>query len=232
MNNFKAIIFDMDGLLLDSEKISFDTFNETLKLFNLEKENKLFYQMIGKDEKSWKNLLKENLSGKTDPNKFAKVWSDLYKKETTSKPIPIKDGAVALLNHLKDLKLITAIATSTKTNTAKEKLKNARLLEYFQLVIGGDQVKKGKPNPDIYLHVADKLSVNPQQCLALEDSENGVKSAISANMRVIQIPDMVQPSNELKQLGHTVLASLEDVICYDFSSFPSVLGGNVYESYN
>jgi len=95
---------------------------------------------------------------------------------------------------------------------AQEKLKNSGLLEYFQLVIGGEQVKKGKPNPDIYLHVADRLSVNPQYCLALEDSENGVKSAVSANMRVIQIPDMVQPSDELKQLGHTVLPSLYDVI--------------------
>ena len=205
----------MDGLLLDSERISFNTFRETLKQFNLKEDNELFYQMIGKDERSWRKLLKESLSDKIDTDKFARVWSDLYQREI-SKPIPVKDGAEALLTYLKELKMVTAVATSTKTKMAKEKLKNAGLLESFDLIIGGDQVKKGKPHPEIYLLVAERLSVNPQRCLALEDSENGVKSAVSAKMSVIQIPDMVQPSEELKKLGHTIFVSLEDVVGYDF----------------
>ena len=216
MHNFEAVIFDMDGLLLDSEKISFSTFKEALKVFNIEKKSDLFYTMIGKDAISCKNILKESLSDKVDHDEFGKVWSDLYKKETTLKPIPVKDGAIALLNHLKDLKVTIAVATSTDTNMAKEKLKNAGLLEYFTMVVGGDQIKRGKPNPDIYLHVANKLSVNPKKCLALEDSENGVKSAASAGMTVIQIPDIIQPSNGLKQLGHIILSCLEDTLHYNF----------------
>jgi len=216
MHNFEAVIFDMDGLLLDSEKISFSTFKEALKVFNIEKKSDLFYTMIGKDAISCKNILKEGLSDKVDHDEFGKVWSDLYKKETTLKPIPIKDGVITLLNHLKDLKVTIAVATSTDTNMAKEKLKNAGLLEYFTMVVGGDQIKRGKPNPDIYLHVANKLSVNPKKCLALEDSENGVKSAASAGMTVIQIPDIIQPSNGLKQLGHIILSCLEDTLHYNF----------------
>jgi len=104
----------------------------------------------------------------------------------------------------------------------KKRLKHAGLLEYFDLIIGGDQVEKGKPHPDIYLLVTENLLVNPQRCLALEDSENGVKSAVSTQMSVIQIPDMMQPSEELKQLGHTILASLEDVVGYDFISKETV----------
>jgi len=218
MQNCKAVIFDMDGLLLDSEKIAFDTFTKSLKVFNLEKESLLFYKMIGKDSTSCKNILKEGLSNKINHEEFGKIWSDLYKKETILKPIPVKNGVKSLLNHLKDLKIIMAVATSTDTDLAKEKLKKSGLLEYFTLVIGGDKVNIGKPSPDIYLYVANKLSVNPQHCLALEDSENGVKSAISSGMNVIQIPDIVQPSNELKQLGHIILSSLEDVITYDFQS--------------
>ena len=217
MHNFEAVIFDMDGLLLDSEKISFDTFKEALKIFHLEKESSLFYTMIGKDAISCKNILKKGLSDKVDHDEFGKIWSDLYKKETTLKPIPVKNGAISLLNHLKDINVITAVATSTDTNMAKEKLENAGLLEYFTVIVGGDQIKRGKPNPEIYLYVADKLSVNPKNCLALEDSENGVKSAVATGMTVIQIPDIVQPSEELKQLGHIILSSLEDTLIYNFS---------------
>jgi len=216
MHNFEAVIFDMDGLLLDSEKIAFDTFTKSLKVFNLEKEKLLFYKMIGKDSTSCKNILKEGLSDKINHNEFEKVWSDLYQKETTLKPIPVKNGVKSLLNHLKDLKIIMAVATSTDTDLAKEKLKKSQLLEYFSLVVGGDKVNIGKPNPEIYLHVADKLSVNPKNCLALEDSENGVKSAVATGMTVIQIPDIVQPSDELKQLGHIILSSLEDTLYYNF----------------
>jgi beta-phosphoglucomutase-like phosphatase (HAD superfamily) len=90
------------------------------------------------------------------------------------------------------------------------------LLDYFEIVIGGDQVERGKPDPDIYLKAASALSAAPSKCLALEDSTNGVKAAVAAGMTVVQIPDLVQPNEELLQLGHIVLSSLADVPKYNF----------------
>jgi beta-phosphoglucomutase-like phosphatase (HAD superfamily) len=109
-----------------------------------------------------------------------------------------------------------AVATSTRTKRATEKLGDAGLLDYFKIVIGGDQVEQGKPDPEIYLKAASALSSAPSRCLALEDSANGVKAAVAAGMTVVQIPDLVPPSDELLQLGHIVLSSLADVPKYDF----------------
>ena len=91
-------------------------------------------------------------------------------------------------------------------------------MEKFVAIVGGDQVQKSKPHPDIYFKAAAILGVTPKNCLALEDSENGVRSAVSAGMTVVQIPDLVQPSLDLRGLGHIVLGSLRDVANYAFAA--------------
>ena len=86
----------------------------------------------------------------------------------------------------------------------------------FDTIIGGDQVKKSKPHPDIYLKAAEALEVRTNDCLALEDSENGVRSAVAAGMTVVQIPDLVKPSYDLLKLGHIVLNSMQEVLHFEF----------------
>lgn len=216
MNNFEAIIFDMDGLLLDSEEIALVAFNETLDYFGLESQTELFFKLIGTNALSCRKILREELRGKTDSDKFGKLWDKMYMEKTLEAPIPLKKGVLELLDYINNIGLISAVATSTKTEEAIKKLKSAGILDYFKVVVGGERVKEGKPNPEIYLLAAKELSVNPKNCLGLEDSENGVKSAFSAGLTVIQIPDLVQPSDELKKLGHIILESLDDVVNYQF----------------
>ncbi len=216
MNRFEAIIFDMDGLLLDSERISMVAFNETLEYFGLGNEPELFLKTIGTNAQSCRMILKKGLENKVDSDKFGKAWFEKYIEKTTSAPVPLKNGAKELLIYIRNMGIPVAVATSTGTNLAKKKLENAGISKYFNVVIGGDQVQKGKPDPEIYLKVADSLSVNPEKCLGLEDSENGVKSALAAGLTVIQIPDMVQPDKDFKSLGHTVLECLDEVIGYKF----------------
>jgi beta-phosphoglucomutase-like phosphatase (HAD superfamily) len=93
-------------------------------------------------------------------------------------------------------------------------LRKSGVLDRFQAVIGSDQVRNGKPEPDIYLKAAGLLNARPERCLALEDSENGVRAAVGAGMTVVQIPDLVQPSAELLALGHIVLDSLREVAAH------------------
>ena len=125
--------------------------------------------------------------------------------------IPLKSGAEELLQDLKRGGIPMAVATSTPNPRATHMLRNSGMLQAFDVVVAGDQVQRGKPLPDIYLRAAELLGVPPERCLALEDSENGVRSALAAGMTVIQVPDLVEPSDAVRDLGHTILGTLHDV---------------------
>lgn len=217
MNHFDAVLFDMDGLLLDSEQLALVAFNEALDFFGLESETKLFFKTIGTNALSCKIILREGLNKKTDPDKFGKLWSQKYTEKTLEAPIPLKKGALKLLKYINKIGLTSAVATSTESVMAAKKLESSGILDYFEIIVGGERVKRGKPDPEIFLLAAKELSANPKNCLGLEDSENGVKSAVSAGLTVIQIPDLVQPSDTLKKLGHIILEDLGDVENYQFN---------------
>ena len=216
MKQFDAVIFDMDGLLLDTERIALVAFHATCEHFGLGDETKVFMRCIGTNTALGEQVLKEGLQGKVDHLEFAHVWDAKYIQRTSNTPIPLKDGAAELLEHLAAVGVPAAVATSTVSTRAIQKLQDAGILASFKAVVGGDQVKNSKPHPDIYIKAAEVLGVKPGGCLALEDSENGVRSAVSAGMTVIQIPDMVKPSPALRSLGHIILHSLHDVRTYAF----------------
>ena len=125
---------------------------------------------------------------------------------------------MALLDAVAELGLPMAIATSSGTVHALEKLRQAGVLERFKAVIGADQVVRPKPDPEVYLKAAGCLGADPRACLAVEDSEYGVRAAHAAGMTVIQVPDLSQPSADLRALGHIVLASLQEVAGYPFAT--------------
>lgn len=216
MKNFKAIIFDMDGLLLDSERIALNAFTETLHHFDQEPDNELFKRCIGTNAEMSGKIIREGLQDKVDHAVFNKIWDQKYTEKTTDKPIPLKTGVTELLAQIKEIKIPAAVATSTKTHKAEHKLRNADILDVFSFIVGGDQVERSKPHPDIYLKAAEKLGANPRNCLAFEDSENGVKSAFAAGLTVVQVPDLVAPSPSLEHLGHIIVDSLLDVLSYNF----------------
>jgi HAD superfamily hydrolase (TIGR01509 family) len=216
MKQFEAIIFDMDGLLLDTERIALSAFLETCDQLGICAQRDLFVRCIGTNPSLGREVLKQGLQGQVDHLLFEQVWDSKYADRTSNGPIPLKEGAAELLAEVSSLQIRTAVATSTQTGRAREKLKKGGLLERFQAVVGGDQVQNSKPAPDIYLKAAEVLNARPSACLALEDSENGVRAAVGAGMTVVQIPDLVQPSDYLLTLGHIVLPSLSDVAAYPF----------------
>jgi HAD superfamily hydrolase (TIGR01509 family) len=214
MRRFEAIIFDMDGLLLDTERIAQSAFLETCRELGVCGQDELFIRCIGTNQARGREVLRAGLQGQADFLRFEQVWEAKYVERISHGPIPVKEGALELLERVLSLRIPAAVATSTRTARAQEKLRKSGILDRFQTVVGGDQVRNSKPAPDIYLRAAEVLSARPEACLALEDSENGVRAAVSAGMTVVQIPDLVQPSPDLLALGHIVLPSLRDVADY------------------
>jgi HAD superfamily hydrolase (TIGR01509 family) len=218
LTRFAAVIFDMDGLLLDTERIAFETFVLACQHFELGDQAAVFYRCLGTNQARGHEVLREGLGGRVDPVTFGGVWESHYVAATSTRPVPLKPGVKQLLADLDQLGVPAAVATSTSSERAAKKLDAAGLGRHFAAVVGGDQVEHSKPHPAIYLRAADVLGVDPARCLALEDSDNGVRAAVSAGMTVIQIPDLVPPSPELLALGHTVLESLDQVAAFAFGA--------------
>ncbi len=208
-----ATIFDMDGLLIDSERIALSTFQSVCDRHELGEQFALYLRLLGTTDETSQIILQETLPAHIEVDHFMKTWMGLY-VEQTSTAVPLMTGVTALLDHLEHIDMPKSVATSTRTDHATSKLEMSGILHRFRHVTGGDQVTHGKPSPDIYLKAAHRLGVDPAHCLALEDSPNGVRAALSAGMQVIQIPSLVQPDAEVRAFGHTVLEDLHRVIDY------------------
>jgi HAD superfamily hydrolase (TIGR01509 family) len=211
LKNIHAIIFDMDGLLLDSERIALSTFIDACREHDFEPDVNVYFKCIGTTEVQTREILL-NGYGKDFPfNAVYKLWKNKYHEEISSKPVPLKDGVLDLLQYLQKKDIKKAVVTSTNQESAVKRLASSEIVHFFEFVLGGDQVSRGKPDPEIYLTACRKLNVAPANCLALEDSNNGVLSAFSAGLTVIQIPDLLEPSARVKALGHNIVKSLFDV---------------------
>jgi HAD superfamily hydrolase (TIGR01509 family) len=216
MKNFKLAIFDMDGLLLDSELLALKAFEAGCSQFNLGDQTDLFMQFVGTNADKGNAVMKQALDDLIDVDEFIATWRGIYADWIAKEPVPLKSGVKDVLMHLTSLNIPIAVATSTKTVAAENKLKMAGIFDYFEVVIGGDQVSHSKPKPDIFLKAAASLACEPSSCIAFEDSPNGVKSAVAAGMTVVQIPDMIEPDDALLKLGHIVLDNLSDVLTFNF----------------
>lgn len=139
------------------------------------------------------------------------TWTERYTETINRNAIPVKDGAEELLSYLSARRVCCAVVTSTHSEMATHKLHRAGLVSHFEFIIGGEHVRNGKPDPEPYLTAATRLSIAPANCIALEDSENGVRSAVAAGMAVLQVPDLVAPSEELLLLDHQIYANLREV---------------------
>ncbi|WP_417347540.1 HAD family hydrolase [Ferrimonas sp.] len=207
---FQAAIFDMDGLLLDTERLCMRIFKEACAVQNLPFFEDVYLSIIGRNSVGIERIFRKAYGD--DLDRLDAEWRVRYHGVVRNEPIPIKDGVVELLSWLKSKGIPTAVATSTVNDVAKRKLELAGLDKYFDALATGCEVKNGKPDPEIFLLAANRLDVNPATCLAFEDSNNGVRSAVAANMITYQIPDLVQPDDEVRALGHKVMPSMVQVL--------------------
>jgi HAD superfamily hydrolase (TIGR01509 family) len=211
LKNIRAVIFDMDGLLLDSEPVGLSAFVESCRECGYEPDTRVYYKCIGTNYAGTKEVLTREYGPGFPFDDIYPIWHKKYREGITSVPMPLKPGARDILNYLETEGIKKAVVTSTRQETASKMLSNTNLLDYFEFVLGGDQIEKGKPDPEIYLTGCRRLGEEPTHCLALEDSDNGVLAAYSAGVEVIQVPDLIEPSDRVKALGHRIVRSLGEV---------------------
>lgn len=211
MKNVKGIIFDMDGVLIDTEKISFDSFKKVFKDYNYQIDEEFYIKLIGHNVKSIKQIM---LSEYGDDFPFDEIYDkkvklsiDTIKKEG----LTVKRGVQQLIDYLKDNNYRIAVATSTRRQRAYEHLKEIGVLDKVDYVICGDQVMNSKPDPEIFLKAAEGIRMLPEECVVIEDSEAGIIAAYNAGIKSINVPDMIEPNDIIKKLSYKICNDLIEV---------------------
>jgi HAD superfamily hydrolase (TIGR01509 family) len=205
----RAVLFDLDGLILDSEAIVWAIMPVVAQKFGVTLERELFLELIGRHGSDVEDRLLAAWGRDFPLAEFKQHSAAAWQDYTKTRPIPVKPGLDALIDCLDRRGIKRAIATSTRHQRTLHKLDSAGLAGRFDLVIGGDMVQQSKPAPDIYLLAADKLGVDARDCVVLEDSEPGARAGLAAGATVLLIPDLKPPSDELAGLVHAVLPSLD-----------------------
>ncbi|WP_309024683.1 HAD family phosphatase [Pelagicoccus sp. SDUM812002] len=210
-HDFDAVIWDMDGLIFDTERLSFFAWQEGAKAIGLEIDLTLFQSLIGMNSQAIQARLLAVLGDTTDVVALSKAAGVSYDGLIAAGP-PLKHGAKSCLETIAASRIPQALATSSSYRYASKKLEHHNLLKLFDATVTGDQVTHGKPHPEPYLLAAEKLGVSPTRCVALEDSVNGIRSAKSAGMQTVLIPDMCPHDDEsLSRVDHQ-FTSLEHAL--------------------
>ena len=215
MKKLEAVIFDMDGVLFDTERMSCECCFEAAKQLGLTLAEEAVYGGCGRNEASLRRHIMETEepwypNGTFPYEKYRERFMALF-QESLERELPIKKGVRELLEYLKEKQIKTAIASSTKGPLVRKHLERAGLSGYFQEIVSGDMVEKSKPEPDIFLEACRRLESKPENCYVIEDSYNGIRAAHAAGMHPIMVPDLMEPTEEMRVLAEKILRSLYEV---------------------
>lgn len=210
----KAIIFDMDGLMIDSERVTFECYQERLKDMNLTMDEEFYKTLLGKPIKGIYQRFYDVYGNDFPIENVIQDVHQLMAERFETEGVPVKKGLVELLHYLKDNNYKTIVATSSNRDRVNKILAQAKITEFFDDSICGDEVTKGKPNPEVFLKSCQKLGVNVDEAIVLEDSEAGIQASYDANIKVICIPDMKYPEKQYEEKTFKILKDLTEVTAY------------------
>lgn len=208
----EALIFDMDGLLFDSERVvqrSWNIAGNELG-FGLVGEN--IYNTLGMNLKSRTDYFKRVYGMDFPMDRFAERTREIYYAIAREEGVPLKPGVRALLEYGKQHGYKMGVATSSRQEHAVNAMKEKGIYDYFDNCVFGDMVENAKPDPEIYETACKRLGTEAQNAMALEDAPNGIRSASQAGMYAVMIPDLVQPDEVMKRTAYRICGNLYEVI--------------------
>lgn len=210
----RGVIFDMDGLMFDSERLGMDMMSVVGKEFGVDILEEHVLEVIGTNRKNVEKRFRERYGATFPFEEFmtTKIQRVMNHYETSG--VPKKEGLDVLLHYLTENHIPMVVATSTYREIATHILHKAEVLPSFKGIVCGDEVVNSKPDPEIFLKACQMLDLSPEECIVLEDSENGLRAAHDAGIRSIFIKDLVSPVEEVLQHVHHQGKTLHDVIAY------------------
>ena len=207
-----AVIFDMDGLLLDTEPLAMRAWGEAAAALGVDFDAALALAMVGRNFEDCAAMVRLRSAADYPVEALLGRWHATYDAIVAREGVDVKPGVRELLDWLEGHAIPCAVATSTRRERAQAKLVDASLLPRFLHLVGGDEVAQGKPAPDIYVEAARRIGIAAGECVVLEDSEPGIRAALAARTIPIMVPDLRPPSADLVALDLLVMPSLADVL--------------------
>lgn len=209
---YQAVVFDMDGVIFDTERLVIEFWKEVAKKHNIPNVEHTCIQCLGTNRVRTREIFLENYGADFPFDPYRAEVTELFNTHYKGVPLPTKPGVRELLSYLQEQDIKVGLASSTAQHLVRDEIGTAGLLPYFQTLVCGDMVEHSKPAPDIFLKACEILNAAPTKSIAIEDSFNGIRSAHCAGMTPIMVPDQVQPTDEIRALAFHVMPSLLDVL--------------------
>lgn len=210
----KQIIFDMDGVIFDTESMALGCWCFVAEKYNIPNIEETFRRAIGTNTEETKRILFETYGDKFPYDLFREEYRTLYYERVRRKGIPVKSGVRELLSFLKINGYRVGLASSTRREVVIQELTQAGLIDFFDTIVGGDMVKRSKPAPDIYQLACEEMHIEPSETFAVEDSPHGVSSAVEAGLKVLHVPDLLEPDEKMEKMASGIFEDLIDVRNY------------------
>ncbi len=214
------IIFDMDGVIFDSEHVCERCWQDYKEKYQLKDVKSMFHACIGTTVEKTKEIVCDYQGADFPYEEFRKDTSDRFHEIEEAEGLPVKKGARELLSWLKESGAHVGLASSTRSQTVIRQLTHAGLVQYFDVIVGGEMAEKSKPEPDIYLEACKRMEIDPKSAYGVEDSFNGVRSLYAAGLYPIMVPDILEPDDEMHRLSGKILPDLLAVRDYLKESGP------------
>lgn len=209
--HFQAVIFDMDGIIFDSERAVLECWMEIAAEYGFTDFTEIYPRCIGANAASTKKVFMDFYGPDFPFETYKEERARRYHERYDNGRLPLKPGIKELLEYLKENNYLIGLASSTRSAVVIPQLRDAGLLSYFTDLTCGDMVARSKPEPDIFLKSCENLGVEPRQAIIIEDSYNGIRAAHRAGATPVMVPDMLEPDDEMRRLASHIFSSLLEV---------------------